>query len=380
MRRSLGDWEDFWALQDVTFDVAKGQTLGVIGSNGSGKSTLLKVLTGILPADAGRATVNGRVSSLLELGAGFQIEYTGRENIFLYGALLGLRRREIEDHFDQIVEFSELGSRIEQPVKNYSSGMYMRLGFSVAVHLDPEILLIDEVLAVGDEGFQQKCFEHLNALRGRGVTILLVSHDLDAVSRFCERAVWLDKGRLAADGPAQNTIDQYLEAASARPVEGRPDLQPTGDIEVTAVRYLNGQQQPSRTIRSGDHVTLELTCRVSRDIANAEMQVTIFRNDGIRALDAPAAGGGRVRFAAGDAILRLDFPSLSLHAGRYDITFAIYDSDLHRMHVFDQRRHPFLVADERKTGAIVWLPFQWDLGAGVSPVESDPPSLRRSIR
>ena len=352
----------------------------MIGSNGSGKSTLLKVLTGILPADGGQAVVNGRVSSLLELGAGFQVEYTGRENIYLYGALLGLRRRDIERHFDEIVAFSELGSRIEQPVKNYSSGMYMRLGFSVAVHLDPEILLIDEVLAVGDEAFQQKCYEHLNSLRRRGVTILLVSHDLDAVSRFCERVVWLDQGRLAADGPAQNTIEQYLEAAAERAVEGRPDLQPTGDIQVTAVRYLDGRGSPTRTLRSGQPVTLEFTCRVSREIANTEMQVTVFRNDGVRAIDAPAApAGGKVRFAAGESVLRLEFPSLSLQAGRYDITFAIYDADLHRMHVFDQRRHPFQVTDERTTGALVWLPFQWDLGPGNGIVEHKP-ALRRSLR
>src|SRR5215510_821216 len=158
-QRSRGEWEDLWALSDVRFDVPRGQFLGVIGHNGSGKSTLLKVLTGILRPSLGRVEISGRVSSLLELGAGFHSEYSGRENVYLYGTLLGLRRREIERHYDSIVEFCELADFMETPVKNFSSGMYVRLGFAVAVHLDPEILLIDEVLAVGDANFQRKCFQ-----------------------------------------------------------------------------------------------------------------------------------------------------------------------------------------------------------------------------
>jgi lipopolysaccharide transport system ATP-binding protein len=212
VRRSVGDWEDLWAVRDLTFEVPRGQFLGVIGHNGSGKSTLLKLLSQILTPDGGTLKICGRVSSLLELGAGFQPEYTGRENVYLYGSLLGLRRRDIVRAYESIVEFSELEHFIDYPVKNYSSGMYTRLGFSVAVHLDPDILLIDEVLAVGDASFQQKCFEHLSRLRAKGCTIILVSHDMHAVAKFCEQAIWLDHGRLMATGETDKTIQCYLEA------------------------------------------------------------------------------------------------------------------------------------------------------------------------
>lgn len=214
VRRSLGDWEDLWALKDLTFEVPRGQFLGVIGHNGSGKSTLLKLLSQILRPDEGRLEISGRVSSLLELGAGFQPEYTGRENVYLYGSLLGLRHRDIVRAYESILDFSELEHFIDYPVKNYSSGMYTRLGFSVAVHLDPDILLIDEVLAVGDASFQQKCYEHLHHLRARGCTIILVSHDLHSVGKFCERGIWLDHGRLMADGDAHATIQAYLDATT----------------------------------------------------------------------------------------------------------------------------------------------------------------------
>jgi ABC-type polysaccharide/polyol phosphate transport system ATPase subunit len=214
VRRSLGDWEDLWAVRDLSFEVPRGQFLGVIGHNGSGKSTLLKLLSQILMPDAGSLEIVGRVSSLLELGAGFQPEYTGRENVYLYGSLLGLRRREIVRAYESIVEFSELGHFIDYPVKNYSSGMYTRLGFSVAVHLNPDILLIDEVLAVGDASFQAKCFEHLSRLRARGCTIILVTHDMPSVAKFCERGMWLDRGRLMADGDPDRTIQAYMDATT----------------------------------------------------------------------------------------------------------------------------------------------------------------------
>src|SRR5438105_646822 len=242
LRRSRGEWVDLWALKEVSVEVPKGQMLGVIGENGAGKSTMLKVLAGILRPDGGKVITGGRVSSLLELGAGFQPEYTGRENIYLYGVLLGLRRKEVRRQFDEIVEFSELGGFIDQPVKSYSSGMYMRLGFAVAVHLEPDILLLDEILAVGDASFQKKCFEHLRKLRERGVTIVLVSHDLDSVRNFCERVIWLDRGRIAADGSPDASIKSYLELSAdrAQGTDQLPGFEPApGEVEVQSVRWLN---------------------------------------------------------------------------------------------------------------------------------------------
>lgn len=379
VRRSLGDWDDLWALRDVTFDVPRGQALGVIGHNGSGKSTLLKLLSRILYADAGRLDVEGRVSSLLELGAGFQPEYTGSENVYLYGALLGLKRREIEAKYDSIVEFSELGDFIDYPVKNYSSGMYMRLGFAVAVHLDPDVLLIDEVLAVGDAAFQQKCFEHLRALRSRRCTIVLVSHDLDSVSRFCDRAIWLDHGRLLADGPPDSTIERYLESAAKQASQSRRqrDLtgqaQPSHEVALTSVRLIAGGRE-SRTISSGETLAIELEYEATSDFPSVDYNVTVFRNDGVRCLDAPLRGDQHtLAISKGTGRATVEFPSFSLHAGLYDLTIAIYDRASGQMLAYHDRLYPFTVKDARSGQGVVWLSYRWRIGDGAAvDVEAAP--------
>lgn len=202
----------FMALNDVSFEVMQGQSLGLIGLNGSGKSTTLALIANVLKPQVGKVEVHGRVSPLLELGAGFHPEMTGRENILLNGVLLGLTRREIRARMNDIIAFSELERFLDQPIRTYSSGMVARLGFSVAAHIDPEILLIDEVLAVGDLGFQAKCLGRLLEFKKRKVTIVLVSHSLDTVGRFCDRAIWLDEGRIAGDGEPASVIRRYREA------------------------------------------------------------------------------------------------------------------------------------------------------------------------
>jgi len=194
LARKLKPEETFQALKNVSFSVPKGCTYGVVGRNGSGKSTALKLVAGITKPTSGTVTVDGRISALIELGAGFHPEISGRENVFINGIMLGLSKREIEQRFDQIVEFAELTEFIDAPVKTYSSGMYMRLGFAVAIHVDPDVLLVDEVLAVGDEGFTHKCLDKFGEFRRRGKTILLVTHSLGLVERFCDEAVWLDGG------------------------------------------------------------------------------------------------------------------------------------------------------------------------------------------
>jgi ABC-type polysaccharide/polyol phosphate transport system ATPase subunit len=191
---TVNDQGVLWALKDVSFSIERGETFGVIGDNGSGKSTLLKLITGIAKPTRGRVGVAGRVSPLIELGAGFHPDFSGRENIFLNGAILGLKRREMERLFERIVAFSELERFIDSPVKTYSSGMYMRLAFSIAIHVDPDILVIDEVLAVGDAAFQQKCLDQIQRFKHAGKTIVLVSHSLPTVREICQRAAWLDKG------------------------------------------------------------------------------------------------------------------------------------------------------------------------------------------
>ena len=211
--------ETIWALRDLNFEVAPGEALGVIGRNGAGKSTLLKILSRITQPTTGRAELFGRVASLLEVGTGFHPELTGRENIYLNGAVLGMKRVELDRKFDQIVEFSELEKFLDTPVKRYSSGMYMRLAFAVASHLEPEILVVDEVLAVGDAQFQKRCLGKMSNVASEGRTVLFVSHNMNAVQSLCKRAIWLDQGKVVKEGPATSVVNDYLVSGNARQLE-----------------------------------------------------------------------------------------------------------------------------------------------------------------
>ena len=213
--RELQPSEAFPALTNVSFAVPRGSTYGVIGPNGSGKSTALKLVAGITKPTSGTVRVEGRISALIELGAGFHPEISGRENVYINGIMLGLSKRQIQDRFDEIVEFAELKDFIDAPVKTYSSGMYMRLGFAVAIHVDPDVLLVDEVLAVGDEGFTHKCLDKFSEFRRRGKTILLVTHSLNLVERFCDEAIWLDAGRAMLHGDPKRVVGAYLTAVEA---------------------------------------------------------------------------------------------------------------------------------------------------------------------
>ena len=211
MRGRVSKYDQFWALRDLSLAVSKGTTFGLVGGNGSGKSTLLKTLAKIYWPDEGDIKYFGRMSALLEVGSGFHPELTGRENIFLNGSILGMKRKEIEQRYEQIVEFSGVREFIDQPVKNYSSGMYVRLGFSVAIHVEPDILVVDEVLAVGDAAFQAQCFERFRELKRQGTTIILVSHDMEAVNSLCDEVAWLSKGKLQLLGPAKKVTQAYLK-------------------------------------------------------------------------------------------------------------------------------------------------------------------------
>lgn len=215
--RGRGWAEPFYALQDVSFSIAQGETVGIIGRNGSGKSTLLKLIAGVMVPTDGDIQVNGRVSPLIELGAGFHPDLTGRENIILSGCILRMSGKEVRERFEDIVGFAELWDFIDTPVKRYSSGMYMRLGFSVAIHSDPDILLVDEVLSVGDAHFQEKCLDKMNEFQSKGVTIVVVTHAMDLVEEFCHRAVVMDNGSVVDDGPPQAMTSRYLELVGQLP-------------------------------------------------------------------------------------------------------------------------------------------------------------------
>jgi ABC-2 type transport system ATP-binding protein len=321
--------EPFQALTDITLDIDAGRTVGLIGPNGGGKSTLLKVLAGILRPTSGTVRADGRIASLLELGAGFNGELSGRENVFLNGSLLGLPRREVERQFDSIVDFAELGAFIDGPVKHYSSGMYVRLGFAVAVHVDPDILLVDEVLAVGDEAFQRKCLDRIAEFQADGRTILFVSHALDLVERICDRALVLDHGRLVFDGDAEyatGTLRGLLARPGAAPARTAPA--PTG-VVFRAVRFTAGPAGPDQQeYRPGG----AFTARVELDVDAGHAAV-------MDRLDAVAMGAGGIPVwtmaadraalpaAAGPWVVAFTVPAMPSLRGRFVLAVSASTSD-----------------------------------------------------
>jgi lipopolysaccharide transport system ATP-binding protein len=281
--------EELWALRDVTFDVAEGDVLGVIGRNGSGKSTLLKILSRIVEPTAGRVVLRGRVSSLLEVGTGFHAELTGRENVFLNGALLGMSRREISSKFDEIVAFSEIERFLDTPVKFYSSGMYVRLAFAVAAHLDPDVLIVDEVLAVGDAAFQQKSLGKMSSVASDGRTVLFVSHNAQSVLELCTRGIHLSSGRLVAIGTAVEALDSYrgeIDAARERDVNvhGRE----RGGAYITRIDVRDAEGDAPLMLDSGEPIVFELHAEVAPEMADRGLQVqfTIDTEGGVRVFTA----------------------------------------------------------------------------------------------
>jgi lipopolysaccharide transport system ATP-binding protein len=253
--------EEIWALKDVSFTVDEGEVVGFIGRNGAGKSTLLKILTRITPPTEGTASIRGRVGSILEVGTGFHPELTGRENTYLNGAILGMKRREISSKFDEIVEFSGIGKFIDTPVKRYSSGMYVRLAFAVAAHLDPEVLIIDEVLAVGDYEFQQRCMGRIEDISGSGRTVLFVSHDMQAITRLCSRAYWLHDGRVAAEGAAEDVVSRYLQESSgagAEVVFEQEEAPGTQLLRLLSARVVDASGETAHTVDVREQVGIEV--------------------------------------------------------------------------------------------------------------------------
>ena len=260
--------EELWALKDVSFTIEEGEVVGFIGKNGAGKSTLLKVLTRITPPTEGTATIRGRVGSILEVGTGFHPELTGRENTYLNGAILGMKRREIKAKLDDIVEFSGIGKFIDTPVKRYSSGMYVRLAFAVAAHLDPEVLIIDEVLAVGDYEFQQRCMGRIEEISGSGRTVLFVSHDMQAVTRLCGRAYWLQEGQVKAEGSSEEIVSRYLQDASGAGAERSfepADAPGTDAVRLLAARVVDAAGDTAYGADVREPIGVELRFAVLRD-------------------------------------------------------------------------------------------------------------------
>jgi lipopolysaccharide transport system ATP-binding protein len=311
-----------WALRDVSFEVQEGEIVGIIGRNGAGKSTLLKILSRVTAPTAGRATIRGRVGSLLEVGTGFQPELTGRENVFLNGAILGMSRAEISRKFDEIVEFSEIAEFIDTPVKRYSSGMHSRLAFSVAAHLEPEILIVDEVLSVGDIAFQRKCQQKMQSFMRSGHTVLFVSHSLGAIAEMCTSAILLDHGTILRAGAVPHVMEGYFALLNAAGSSGaRTGPLVHADCEILSAEILTESGKPSRTFDISDPVVLEFRYRVKRDLFSLHIELTVSRNmlELIRSYDTDGYKDPNRHCRAGDYVCRHVIPGHFLKAGSYAV-------------------------------------------------------------
>ncbi len=332
MLRQYAPADDVQALKDVSFSVDAGKAFGVIGSNGSGKSTLLKLLAGTAKPTTGTLQVNGRVSALLEIGAGFHPDFTGRENAYLNGALLGLSRKRMTETMPNIEAFADIGRFFDAPVKTYSSGMYMRLGFSVAVHLEPDVLLVDEVLAVGDEYFQHKCFAKIEEFRKSERTIVLVSHDLNAVARLCERTLWLNEGTVAALGPTRDVINEYHRTVGEKEIRERKARGEvgqrfgSGEIQIASARIVGADGAERGVLDSGEPAAIEIAYRNPQRIADAVFGVQLYRDDGIGVYGTNTAIDGAAVPVKDEGTVGFAFDALELLPGAYDADIGITDA------------------------------------------------------
>jgi ABC-type polysaccharide/polyol phosphate transport system ATPase subunit len=392
--------ETFQALADVSFDVPRGSTFGIVGRNGSGKSTMLKCVAGITKPTSGTVTVHGRISALIELGAGFHPEISGRENVFINGIMLGLSKREIARRFDEIVEFAELEDFIDAPVKTYSSGMYMRLGFAVAIHVDPDVLLVDEVLAVGDEGFTHKCLDKFGDFRRRGKTILLVTHSLGLVERFCDEALWLDGGAVRAGGDPRRVVGAYVtavekseerqlaaaetrakEAAEAAPApdvgvevplnpteseEGPQDMFRASEgrwgsreIEITDVTLVGEDGQPSHVFGSGVRVDIRMAVRAPARVTDFVFGVGLFNAEGVCCYGTNTHLEQLVSDALeGEGVATFTIDHLDLTEGTYKLDVAVHKRD-GVPYDYHRQLYTFRVKSRTKDVGIYRPPHRW---------------------
>lgn len=331
--------KEFWAVKDVSFAIGRGEAVGIIGPNGAGKSTILKLLSGILRPNSGRIAVNGRISALIEVGAGFHPDLTGRENIYLNGAILGMKRSEIQRKMEQIVEFSELGDFVDMPVKRYSSGMYARLGFSVAAHVDPEILLVDEVLSVGDFTFQHKCLERMRDIVKRGTTVIFISHNIPSVITLCPRTILLNKGEVHLYGDSREVCRRYYNVYSQSRKVTDGNL-----ITLKSIRMTNRSNEETSIFRSGEWGRVEITVEGNGGIENLIMGFLVKQSDGSMAFDANSdkIANKYYSFRAGEAkTIVIDFRNnlpegtyfLGIHFLEPNKGFYFYDSELIEFYV-----------------------------------------------
>lgn len=390
----------FWPLRDVSLAVSPGDCIGIIGPNGSGKSTLLKLVTGILEPTHGDMVIAGRLSSLLELGAGFQQDLTGRENIYLNGSIYGLSRAQIDKRLDRIVDYAELGEFIDTPVKHYSSGMYVRLGFAVAIHTEPDLLLVDEVLAVGDIAFQRKCLTSIFQFRNRGGTLLFVSHDLSTIQSICNRVIWLEDGRIQAEGPATDVIMQYQQhvaagedaklqeaALASGDSQNSPGVAPsampnrwgTGALRIRDVELCGADGARKTVFFTGDEMQIHLHYQCTTRIEKPVFGLAIHHQNGVNVFGPNTKFGGlEIPYVEGSGDVVYTIPRLPLLEGGYVISVAaVNDSDTETYDFID-RAYPFQVyPGDRSAGyGMVALEGNWQW---TSPQPAAADSLPESI-
>jgi lipopolysaccharide transport system ATP-binding protein len=337
--------QEFWAVKDVNFTIPKGGVVGVMGPNGAGKSTILKLLSGIMSPTRGEMIINGRLSALIEVTAGFHPDLTGRENVYLNGTILGMKHREIDSKFDEIVAFSEIGDFIDTPVKRYSSGMYSRLGFSVAAHMDPEILIVDEVLSVGDVAFQAKCAQKMRDLLGSGATILLVSHQISLIQSLCKRALLLHQGELIKDGPTEEVIPYYQNITfkkneddfkyKIKVDQGKVKIKQDLLIEITNVTLYGKDLKPKEEFATGEDFEIKVNYDAKQEILDPIVIIDILRSDGVlccslNSKDSRVALGK----VSGKAFLKLAFKDFNLAPGIYLIKISFWEKEM---------IHPYIV-------------------------------------
>ena len=335
MRRRRASYEEFWALQDVSFDIPQGKTFGLVGDNGSGKSTLLKCIAGILRPDRGTITAAGRMAALLEVGSGFHPELSGRDNVYLNASILGMTRKEVDRKFDEIVDFSGVEKFIDQPVKDYSSGMYVRLGFSIAINVDPEILLVDEVLAVGDAGFQDKCVEKFAQFRREGRTVVVVSHSLPSLQAMSDEAAWIQNGALVQHGPATSVLDSYYDVVRSGTRVGAGGFvhQGSGEVEILEVTLLR-DGEPATSYATGDPMTVRIRYRADERIERPVFGLALDARDGAHLWANNTRDVGHpIDAIDGEGVIDCHVPRLALQAGTFDVTAAVTDHAT--THVYD---------------------------------------------
>lgn len=366
MRGRRAKYEEFWALRDVSFEIPEGATFGLIGENGSGKSTLLKCIARILQPDAGSIRTNGSLAALLELGSGFHPELSGRENVYLNGSILGMSKATIEKKFDEIVDFAGIENFIDQPVKNYSSGMYVRLGFSVAINVDPDILLVDEVLAVGDAAFQDKCMEKFADFRRAGKTVVIVSHAMGSMRNLCTEAVWLDHGSIASIGAANDIVDSYVDAGHQHrdevAVQQSAARWGSGEARITSVEVLNANGSATTRLMPGDKAVIRIGFETDRRVERPVFGLALETLEGFYVWAYHSRDGGYVPdYIEGRGSIDLTVPHLPLQAGTYDLNASIVDWTTTHTYDFMRSCYRFdvVMGTPHESGGVVVLGGQW---------------------